>query len=113
MNDFPHLPHAPITEAIIDFRLQLDAGRRPEVLNQVAKQLCAQHVDSLPQRKMKARAMCKANVFFEVALSFLPDGKPHARHANVVGWPEKKNEQKALAQKVTAKMTLELRSNLA
>jgi hypothetical protein len=47
-----------------------------------------------------------------LGLTFDPDGKPHPRHANVIGWPDpivKKHELKNLQQKIAPSMKLELR----
>ena len=44
--------------------------------------------------------------------SFDADGKPHPRHANVVGWSEDmpKHELKNIQQRIAAEMQLELRN---
>ena len=73
-------------------------------------QICAAHVDKPPVgRFMKSRGICGAGVFLDVDLAFDPNGSPHPRHADVVGWPEAKHAQKSAAQKIAAQMTLEIR----
>jgi hypothetical protein len=72
--------------------------------------ICAAHVDNPSAgRIMKARATCEAGLVLAQGLTFDPDGQPHPRHANIVGWPSTKNEQKNLQQRIAAEMTLELR----
>jgi hypothetical protein len=44
-----------------------------------------------------ARADLSASVYFSNALTFDPDGIPHPRHANVVGWPGDETLQRLLA----------------
>jgi hypothetical protein len=70
--------------------------------------ICATHVDK-PGASMKARGTVTAEAFLDTKLAFDPDGKPHPRHANVVGWPEDKHARKNLAREIADKMTLELR----
>lgn len=60
---------------------------------------------------MKARGSCLAQKVFESSLSFDADGIPHARHANVIGWPMPKHEWKNIQQKIADAMTLEVRPN--
>jgi hypothetical protein len=60
---------------------------------------------------MKARGSCLAQKVLESALSFDADGTPHARHANVIGWPIPKHEWKNIQQKIADAMTLEVRPN--
>ena len=70
--------------------------------------ICAAHIDQ-PEVAMKARGTVEAAVFLDAQLTFDPDGKPHPRHANVIGWPEDKHARKNLAREIANKMTLELR----
>jgi hypothetical protein len=62
---------------------------------------------------MKARATASAAAFLERNLSFDPDGHPHPRHANVIGWPEEKHARKNLARELADRMTLEVRPDLS
>jgi hypothetical protein len=72
--------------------------------------ICAAHVDNTAAaRIMKARATCDAGLVLAQGLTFDPDGQPHPRHANIVGWPSTKNEQKNLQQRIVAEMKLDLR----
>lgn len=41
-----------------------------------------------------------ASVVYELGLGFNPDGVPHPRHANIVGWPPDKEDWKALADEI-------------
>lgn len=72
--------------------------------------ICTGHVDNAAAgRVMKARATCDAGLVLAQGLTFDPDGQPHPRHANIIGWPSTKNEQKILQQRIVAEMKLELR----
>jgi hypothetical protein len=70
--------------------------------------ICATHIDQ-PEAPMKARGIVEAAAFLDAQLAFEPDGKPHPRHANVIGWPEDKHARKNLAREIANKMTLQLR----
>lgn len=73
--------------------------------------ICAKYVDDHSvSRIAKARGTCVANSMVLEGLSFDPDGDPHPRHVNVIGWPGAKHEQKNIQQKIAATMKLELRS---
>jgi hypothetical protein len=72
--------------------------------------ICAVHVDDRANdRIMKARGTCPAQTMLDLLLSFDADGVPHARHANLVGWPMPKHEWKDLQQKIADPMSLEMR----
>ena len=72
--------------------------------------ICSARVDQpATQRIMKARGTCSAQAMFDEKLTFDADGRPHPRHANVVAWPDAKNERKIVQQKIAASMTLEIR----
>ena len=70
--------------------------------------ICSEYVD-VADARMKARGTVDARVFIEQQLVFDADGKPHRRHANVIGWPEDKHARKNLAREVADRMTLEMR----
>jgi hypothetical protein len=48
-------------------------------------------------------------MLLDCSLEFDADGDPHPRHANLLGWPVQKNEQKILQLKIAGAMTLEVR----
>lgn len=48
-----------------------------------------------------------AGAVFDVGLDVRPDNVPE-RHAAIVGWPERKDEQLSLAQRLAAVATLNL-----
>lgn len=76
--------------------------------------ICKDFVDNQNNSRFaKARANCTASVYFSEALNFDADGKPHRRHANVIGWPDHKDKHKLknIQQKISAQMNLELRSD--
>jgi len=51
-----------------------------------------------PQGKtIRARGDLLAEVILHVGLEVVPDPKPHKLHANIVGWPNEKNEQRMIA----------------
>jgi len=91
-------------------RLETSVFRADGVSSDLLWNICQAFVDDLSRgRAMKARGTCRASVFLNENLAFDADGTPHPRHANVIGWPESKHEQKNLQQKIAAQMTLELR----
>ena len=53
------------------------------------------------QRTLHARGDVLARGVFAVGLDIHPDNKPK-RHAAIVGWPEEKDRQMDLAQKIAA-----------
>jgi hypothetical protein len=55
---------------------------------------------------LKAWADVLAGVVLEVGLSVRPDNQPE-RHAAIIGWPDKKDEQIVLAQQLAAAATLQ------
>lgn len=74
--------------------------------------ICAAHIDDLAsQRTAKARGTCLAADICKERLTFDADGRPHRRHANVVGWPAggSKDILKNMQQKIAGAMRLELR----
>lgn len=73
--------------------------------------ICAAYVDK-PNRIAKARGICTASVVLDAGLTVDADGHPHLWHANIVGWPTKKHEQKNYAQKIAAAMSLEERATI-
>lgn len=48
------------------------------------------------KKPILAGACLQARVYYEQKLNFDPDGKPHPRHANVIGWPWDQDVQRAL-----------------
>jgi hypothetical protein len=74
-------------------------------------EICEKYVDSPGDlRCAKARGTCQARILMDLNLTFEADGKPHYRHANVIGWPAvAKHELKSMQQKIAPAMTLELR----
>jgi uncharacterized protein (TIGR04255 family) len=52
MSEHPHLPHAPIVEALIDFRVEADAGLQVDELNAIQVALGA---DSFPEIKKQTQ----------------------------------------------------------
>lgn len=74
--------------------------------------ICAQHVDDVAAKRIAtARGTCPASAIVDEGLAFDPDGKPHERHANVIGWPapESKDKLKNIQQRIAAAMALEMR----
>ncbi len=68
--------------------------------------LARQHVE--PTRgKVLARAELSAADVVGLGLQVEPDGTPHPRHANIVGWPSK-DEQMKLRQALATKARLVL-----
>jgi hypothetical protein len=73
--------------------------------------ICSKHVDQpATKRFAKARGTCPARVILETELVLDPNGIPHPRHANILSWPTRKDEQMLMQQKIAAEMLLELRS---
>ena len=49
------------------------------------------------EKPVIARADLAAREFLSRQLSFDPDGTPHPRHANVIGWSDEQSLQKMIA----------------
>ena len=60
-----------------------------------------------PPRNLHGRANIMALNILENDLQIEPDNTP-PRHADIVGWPELKEEQKSIAQELAAKASLRL-----
>lgn len=58
-------------------------------------------------RTLKAWGDVLAGAVFDVGLGVRPDNVPE-RHAAIVGWPERKDEQLSLAQRLAETATLRL-----
>lgn len=73
-------------------------------------ELCSSFVDNAGSgRVMKARGTCSADAITGNRLEIENDGRPHERHANIVSWPDSKDERKSIQQKIAARMVLEIR----
>ncbi len=94
-------------------RLELSVYRADGATSAELWQICGRYVDDASAHRIaKARGTCMALAFARESLSFDADGKPHPRHANVVGWSEDmpKHELKNIQQRIAAEMQLELRN---
>lgn len=60
-------------------------------------------------RTLKAWGNVLAGLVFDVGLDVRPDNVPE-RHAAIIGWPEQKDEQISLAQRLAEAATLHLPS---
>ncbi len=70
-----------------------------------------QKIVAQPQSKtVKGRADFLAAHVTENELSIIPATNPHKLHANIIGWPENKSEQKLIALKLKDKAELKLPS---
>ncbi len=58
-----------------------------------------------PDRTLKGIANIQADIVYGADLQFDPDNTPE-RHANIIGWPNDKADQKELAQELANKATL-------
>ena len=58
-----------------------------------------------PQKTMKGRADFEASSVYDQNLYFDPNGDPHPRHANIIGWPEDKHAQEIKALRLAEKAT--------
>ena len=91
-------------------RLEASVYRADGLLPTALWAICAAHVDDQANnRVMKARGTCKAEAMLSCALSLEADGMPHARHANLIGWPVPKHAWKNIQQKIADAMSLEIR----
>ena len=61
-------------------------------------------------RTLHGRADIQALNILEINLQVNPDNIP-PRHANIIGWPELKEEQKSIAQELAAKASLRLHTS--
>jgi hypothetical protein len=64
-----------------------------------AQEIATNYVES-PERRCRGYATLEAACFFNEALSVIRDDVPFFRHANVLGWPNEKPRQKAIAQRL-------------
>lgn len=69
----------------------------------------ARYESSVYRAESASSAELWAICSIEQQLVFDADGKPHRRHANVIGWPEDKHARKNLAREVADRMRLEMR----
>ena len=53
-------------------------------------------------KTLRGRADLKAVAVYDEGLSFDPNGVPHPRHANIVGWPESTPDSDTDAQELIA-----------
>lgn len=95
-------------------RLEWSVFRADKATSSDMWDICTKHFDNLSiPRIAKARGTCAASVMIDQGLCFDPDGKPHPRHVNVIGWPdptrEPKDKLKNIQQRIAAAMTLEIR----
>jgi hypothetical protein len=60
-----------------------------------------------PPRNLHGRADIQASNILDNNLRVNPDNTP-PRHANIIGWPELKEERKSIAQELAAKASLRL-----
>ena len=68
-------------------------------------------IDKMNQpRHLRGRADIQALRILENNLQIDPDNTP-PRHANIIGWPELKEEQKSIAQELAAKASLMLHTS--
>ena len=92
-----------------DFKLsvfRIDNLPEPEIWEIGLKKV----VSKMPQDKnLHGRADIQALNISNSNLQIDPDNKPR-RHANIIGWPELKEEQKSIAQELAAKASLRLRN---
>lgn len=61
-------------------------------------------------RPIPARADVGANIVYDQGLAIDPDGIPHPRHANIIGWPGSRSAQKLVAIKLAEAAVCVLRS---
>jgi hypothetical protein len=61
-------------------------------------------------KNLHGRADIQALNILETNLQINPDNIP-TRHANIVGWPELKEERKSIAQELAAKASLRLHTS--
>jgi hypothetical protein len=91
-------------------RLELSVYRADGATASELWGICEVHVDNkATARVAKARGTCLAGTFSDEGFSFDPDGIPHPRHANVIGWRDDipKHELKNIQQKIARAMKLE------
>lgn len=60
-------------------------------------------------KRPRGRADLKSNDVAEVGLACVSDPSPHPRHLNICGWPNEKDEQKAVALELCSRATLHTR----
>ena len=73
-------------------------------------EIAGAHVSGPTGRPVYGRADILASQVEATGLRVNPDNVPE-RHANIVGWPQRKDEQLALAQELAAAAVLRLRAS--
>jgi hypothetical protein len=69
-------------------RLETSVYRSEGATAQELWAVCAAYVDAPARRRVaKARGTCAALVYLSQRLTIDANGKPHPRHADVIGWP--------------------------
>lgn len=62
--------------------------------------ICGGHVASSRTQACTGRGVCTVQNIIECGLELDPDGVPHPRHANIVGWPVGDVDSRAVAKKL-------------
>lgn len=79
----------------------------------LAERLVWAFADEYVARKIKKPVIARADVSVTtirgLGLDIDPDGKPHPRHANIIGWPAAKGAWKSHAQRLAAAASLHTR----
>lgn len=76
-------------------------------------QLIRDNFEANGRNHAKARGFGPATSVFEAGLSFDADGKPHRRHANIIGWHETdKHLNKQMAIRVAQHFAFEMRPSM-
>ena len=88
--------------------LRLSVFRVEGLDNNKIWQIGEKKVVSQSGKTLYGRAEIRAQLVEKTGLSIDPDNNP-PRHANIIGWPLEKNEQKLIALELAKEATLELR----
>lgn len=88
---------------------QLSVFKTNELSNEEIWAIGVEFVANPRRKTLYARADFPESLVDEVGLSLSPDPTPHPLHANLVGWPEEKNEKMAIAKDLANASSLVVR----
>jgi hypothetical protein len=86
--------------------LQMSVYRTETVDEAAIWEIGGKYVAKPQDRTIRARGDLLAGVILQVGLKVVPDTKPHKLHANIVGWPNAKDEQRMIAVELANAATL-------
>ena len=96
-------------------RFEISVYRTTDVADVDIWEIGQKHVANPQSKKLYARGDLQAADIFHQNLQIEPDlssNRPHDLHANIIGWPREKDEQKMIAIELAKEATLESNPSL-